>query len=128
MRFPTEVAVVYRHFPIEATHAHARTAALASECAAAQERFEAFHRALFRDQPLIPSRKMDEFAAMAGVPDIAAFRTCLREERFAARIAEDVSAGERLGVSGTPTLLVNGRLTVGAPSLSALEAMVREAR
>ena len=42
-KYGDRVALVYRHFPLEKRHPLARTAAIASECASRQARFETFH-------------------------------------------------------------------------------------
>src|SRR5690349_23884305 len=44
------VSVVFRHLPIQSIHPHAFNAAVASECAGEQDRFRAFHDALFDAQ------------------------------------------------------------------------------
>jgi protein-disulfide isomerase len=54
------------------------------------------------------------------------FARAMTEERYLARIEEDVESGERSGVQGTPTFFINGVLYLGSweqeALLSALEA------
>src|SRR5690606_8407676 len=85
------VSIIYRHFPLEDIHPHAVTAALASECAGAQGRFEAYHDALFDRQRLIGVRDWTLFATDAQVPDLDVFKNCLTERQFEDRVKEDVS-------------------------------------
>lgn len=117
------VTVVYRHFP-SAGHPQAMPAALAAECAGEQGRFEAFHDSAFRIQPLLSSVRWVALAAAAGVPDTAQFIGCLSAPRVRARIDADVAAGTRLGVRGTPTLLVNDHEFVGVPLESSLDSLI----
>jgi predicted DsbA family dithiol-disulfide isomerase len=125
-RHPREVAVVYRHFPL-ATHPHAIAAARASECAAAQGRFEAFEDALFAARDSIGATPWSWFATRAAVRDTAAFRTCSESSAPVAALARDTVAGRRLEVASTPTFLVNEVRLVGAVPLDTLEAYVTRA-
>jgi protein-disulfide isomerase len=125
-RSPVPVAVVYRHYPLE-SHPYAMAAARASECAAEQGRFREMHDALFSDQGAIGEKPWSGYARAAGVPDSAAFARCLAGDAGAGHIRADVAAGDRLGVSATPTVLVNQYRMVGAVPLDTLLAYVARA-
>jgi protein-disulfide isomerase len=124
---PGSVRVVYRHFPLQ-SHRYALTAAGASECAAAQGRFEAFHDALFARQQAIGEIPWSDFAKGAAVPDLARFDACVREAGAVPAVSRDQAMGDRLGVNSTPTLLVNDTRIEGARPLAALERYVERAR
>lgn len=123
---PADIAVLYRHFPLP-SHAHAVDAARASECAAAQGRFEPFHDALFAAQGSIGDVRWADFATQAGVPDLASFGRCMASAEASAAVERDTEAGERLGITGTPSFLINDRLFVGAMPLDQLRDRVRQA-
>jgi protein-disulfide isomerase len=127
-RHPDRVRLVVRHFPLETIHPHARAAALASECAREQGRFQDYHDALFKAQPEIGVRTWEHFASTARVPDIAAFQSCMVSGKPLERIKADIAWGERLGVQGTPTIYVNGVLLQGAPTLQRLEQLTADNR
>jgi len=122
-KHPRDVALVYRHYPLP-YHVHAVAAARASLCAARQGRFEPFHDQLFAHQDSLGVIAWSRLARAAGVEE-PAFGRCL-ESAPAAEVEADVRAGDRLGVRGTPTLLVNDRLLRGAPP-GALEDAVERA-
>jgi len=122
---PDEVTLIYRHFPLS-YHPHARSAARASFCADRQGRFEAFHDALFAAQDSLDGTGWQRFAGIAGVPDAAAFDACLRDGASLEAVERDVAAGRKLGIAGTPALLVNGVLITGE-SLATLEDHVARA-
>lgn len=126
-RHPETVAVVYRHFPLDAIHPHARAAGLAVECAGEQGRFEAYHDALFAAQDSIGRKGWDRFAAESGIGDLDAFRRCVEEERYAARVSRDAEVAAELELEATPTLIVNGAVFSGAPTLDELERLVSDA-
>lgn len=121
-------AIVYRHFPGPA-HRYAAAAARASECAAAQGRFEAFHNALFAEQQAIGRVSWTHFATVAGLHDSTAFNRCQADSASVPALRRDTVDGNRLGIQGTPTFLVNDVAVRGAPGLEALEGLInRSAR
>lgn len=124
--FPEQVAVVIRHIPI-ASHPFALPAARASECAARQDRFVAFHHALFAGQALIGVDPWTRFARDARLPDLPAFDACMAETGPVAAVERDRAAARRLEVDRTPTLLINEHRYAGAPPLSTLRERVRRA-
>ena len=126
-RHPDRVAVLYRHFPLDAIHPHARPAAAAAECAGAQGRFEPFATLLFAQQDSLGAKPWPRFAAEAGVPDGAAFERCLRDPRTRAAVEGDARAGTAAGVQVTPTLVINGTAHAGALSEAELEKLVADA-
>lgn len=121
-----DVEVVYRHAPLE-RHAHAVPAARASDCAAEQGRFEAYHDALFAAQDSIGTTGWDAYARRAGVPDLPRFGRCISAPADT-RLARDTAAARELKVTGTPTYLLNDRRFVGAPPLDSLRAQIVLAR
>jgi protein-disulfide isomerase len=125
---PGRVAVVYRHFPIQSIHPHAFTAALASECAGAQDRFRAYHDALFDAQAEIGQTTWREFAQRASVPALDDFDRCVAEQRFADRVRSDMEAARALGIDGTPTFIYAGRMVFGVPGARTVGERVRRAR
>lgn len=124
-KHPGQVAVVYRHFPLQAIHPHSFGAALAVECAGAQGRFEAYHDALYSQQDSIGVRPWDDFASLVAVPDLSEFRRCVQAKRFRARVENDMETGRRIGVAGTPTFIVNGPMVSGATSLPQVDQWVQ---
>lgn len=124
-RVGDRVRMVWRHFPMENTHPHARAAALASEAAAAQGRFWPMHDRLLDGQGALEPEDLAEHAAAAGL-DVDRFARDLRAGTGAERIREDFSTGVRSGVNGTPTFFVNGLRHDGGyeygPLLAAIES------
>ena len=123
--FPRDLKVVFRHYPLP-NHAQAKTAALASECAGEQGRFWEMVGALFGGQEGVGSSPWEAYASAAGVRDPAAFARCMGRGDLS-RVRSDVSAGDRLRVEATPTLLINDQRLVGAPPLDTLRAYFRRA-
>lgn len=105
---PQALALVYRHYPLTSIHPFADTAAIAAECAGEQDRFAAYHDALYEAQDRIGVMPWDSLARATGIPDTEAFEACVAEGRPASRVAADVALGDRIGVQGTPTVFADG--------------------
>jgi diadenylate cyclase len=118
--------VVFRHFPLDSVHPHARRAAEAAEAAAAQGRFWEMHDLLFENQDDLDDEALRRYAARLGL-DMARFEDDLAERRHAPRVREDRLDGERTGVEGTPTFFINGARYEGSLDLEGMLAAVEEA-
>lgn len=125
-QFPGKVAVVFRQFPLP-IHPFAAAAARASECAARQGTFEKYAEVLFDSQAAFGRTTWSEFAEEAGVPNAAAFQACLSDPSVGALVLKDAAAGERLGVTATPTFLINSLEVTGYPGKAKIEEFVRSA-
>jgi protein-disulfide isomerase len=126
-RYPNDLAIVVRHFPITDRHPHAYNAALSAECAGEQGRFAAYRSTLFRNQGAIGRTRWIDFAREAAVPDTTQFKRCMTDKRYAKRIQRDLRAGRDLGVPATPTSLINGMKVLGAADEQRLAQMVADA-
>ena len=122
-RHPDDVAIVYRHLPLEAIHPWARAAANAAECAAEQGRFREMHDALFAAQEEIGATPFEEFSRRARVEDVAGFTRCLDDRRYDQRVAADAGTARRAGLDGTPSIIINGTLLPGTPTADELLRM-----
>lgn len=124
---PDRVSIIYRHFPLESIHPFAFKAALASECAAVQGRFESFHDALFAGQAEIGTRSWADYAAEAKIPMIPEFTRCVEAGALSDRVQEDFDAARAIDLGGTPSIIVNGKLLPGTPSAVELNREVDQA-
>jgi protein-disulfide isomerase len=126
VRYPGKVRVVYREYPLEGLHAHAFEAAVAAECAGTQGRFEALHDLLFEKQDSIGLLSWATLAHRSRIPDARAFSRCLTDSAATWRVRADIAAGRRLGVRGTPTVLLNDLLLPGTPTELQLDSLTRQ--
>jgi protein-disulfide isomerase len=117
-----ELRLVFKHFPLTSSHPHAQAAAIAASCAGDQGKFWEMHDLLFKGA-------LDDAALLADaeqVPglDVTAWQACIANPDPASRIAEDVALATDLGISGTPTFVVNRVEIVGAVPESDLRAAI----
>jgi NhaA family Na+:H+ antiporter len=116
---------VFRHFPNERAHPGAERVARAAEAAAKQGRFWEMPDWLYdRELPVIEASVL-EFARALGL-DMARFAADLESDETKTSVDEDLAEGRRNGVTGTPTLFVDGIRYDGAWDFySMLEALER---
>ena len=124
-RFPGDVRIVFRNYPLWKIHPDAVPAALGGVCAAEQGRFEEFHDAVFDAQNYLGSTPVERFATWSDVSDSAAFELCLQSAAARAHISRDIALGNRLHLVGTPSVLINGWRLQGTPTLTELDSAVR---
>lgn len=56
--------------------------------------------------------------------DKGKFTSCLNNGKYAQQIQEDITEGNRVGVSGTPTMFINGEMIVGAQPYESFKAVI----
>jgi protein-disulfide isomerase len=123
-KFPQDVRLVYRHFPLDNIHPNARPAAEASLCAEEQGKFWPFHELVFEATAKLSADTLRGVAEKAGL-DLAKYDACVKERRFQARVDADVADGREAGVSGTPAFFVNGVPLSGARSAEEFEKLIQ---
>ena len=104
---------IYRDFPLDQLHPNARISAHAAACADEQGKYWPMHTLLFQGQPDWANRNAEPVLrgyAEAASLDMARYGDCMQSARYAGRIQASYEQGVALGVGGTPTFLIGGRL------------------
>jgi thiol-disulfide isomerase/thioredoxin len=107
-RFPGQVRLVYKNYPLKDKHPHAELAAKAAIAAGAQGKFWEMHHKLFAARGRLEQQDIEEYAKGFGL-DVARFRADLNAPATIERLEKDVKQAEGLGLQGTPFILINGR-------------------
>jgi protein-disulfide isomerase/uncharacterized membrane protein len=124
--------IVYASYPADqecnpqadkTLHPGACRLARAGECARREQKFWAFHDAVFHDAGPARVEKLAAYASRAGL-DPAALEACASAPDSTS-LATQVALARSLGVTATPTLFFNGRRVVGALKPWMLDAAVR---
>jgi protein-disulfide isomerase len=118
---------VYRHFPISNLHPHAVRAAEAAEAAGAQGRFWEMHDGLFELDEALDDKRLARLARKAGL-DMERYEKEMGQGVYRGKVEEDFKAAlYEAGVTGTPTLYLNGVMLSRIHSLEELLSAVIEA-
>jgi protein-disulfide isomerase len=112
-RLGDRLRFVFRHFP-RPEHPHARDAAEASECAAAQggDHFWSMHDALFEHQDALDGDSLSRYATAIGL-DSDRFARDMASNVYLRHVQEDLRGAARSDVHGTPTFFINGARYAG---------------
>jgi protein-disulfide isomerase len=119
-----KVRIVFKDFPLP-NHLEAPKAAEAAYCAGDQGKYWEMHDRLFANQQALQLPALKQHAVSVGL-NAAAFNECLESGKHTARVADNLKAGEALGVGSTPTLYVNGRPVVGAQPFEYFKTVIDE--
>lgn len=103
-------------------------AANAARCAGDQDAFWPYHDQLYagRVAPNTGTFSRDRLLAAAEriSLDIPSFSACLDADTHGAAVRADTAEATRLGMSGTPTFIINGRIVVGAQPFATMAAEI----
>jgi protein-disulfide isomerase len=124
-KYPNDVRLVYKHFPLDELHPQARRASEASWCAQQQDKFWQFHDRLYAGGSDAAPATLAAMAQSAGI-DVATFESCLVSGKAASAVERDAAEGARFGVTGTPGFFINGRLLSGNLPLDRFVEIVEE--
>lgn len=119
------VRVVWKDYPLTQIHPLALKAAQAAHCAGEQKKYWEFHDRLFDNQSALDTDDLRKHAQAVAL-DMPRFNSCFDSSKYADRVREGMEMGNRLGVSSTPTLFINGRVLPGAYPYDDLAAVIDE--
>ena len=107
-----KIRFVFRHFPFIGPESF--RAAEATECAVDQNKFWEYHDIVFENWKGVNEGHFSDdnlklFASSLKL-DRGEFDSCFDSGKYRGKVQTDLRRGERLGVQGTPTLFLNGKM------------------
>lgn len=122
-RYPGQLKISYRDFPLPELHPDAEIAAEASHCAAEQGKYWQYHDVLFAHLGEQGHDDLIAYAKDLGLDD-EGFAVCLSAGRYRPQVQQDIQLALRSGVLSTPSFFVNGTFVHGAQSPEIFEGMI----
>jgi len=107
-KFPGDVRLVYKQYPIAMIHGQATLAARASIAANYQGKFWLLHDRMFSNSNKISRDNILAWSKEINM-DMPRFIKDLDSKEVAAIVDRDVKEGDDIGVLGTPTVFLNGK-------------------
>jgi protein-disulfide isomerase len=120
-KYPNDVRLIYKSFPLR-NHPMAKPAVIAAFAAGRQGKFWEYHDEIFKIYNRLNEQSFDEIARKLNL-NMDQFERDRKDPAILQHIELDVREGYQVGVRGTPTIFVNGRL-VTQRSLPGISAMV----
>src|SRR5215211_4267414 len=128
---PQEVRVVSRIFPLMSINDKAALAAQAAEAAGEQDKFWEMHDLLYAQQENWVKLSVADFeqwlsaqASALGI-NVDQFQTDLKREDILANVQKAWEAGQKIGLPGTPFILINGQIYGGPRDHSSLNDIIQ---
>ena len=123
------VRMAYVHYPLP-QHRNAYPAAVASMCAALQDRFWPVHDRIFDTQTrwadmdnAAATKLFDSLVYASGVkPD--GYRNCVAEDTMRRLIGSDIGRAQGVSVRSTPTFFIGDEPVLGVPALAVFRAAI----
>jgi len=119
-----KVIFVFRDFPLS-FHQNAQKAAQAAACANEQGKFWEYHDKLFENQQFLDIASLKQYAQDLEL-DSEKFNNCLDSGKMTSEIRKDLRDAQNYGVTGTPSIFINGILVKGAQPYSALRKIIEQ--
>jgi len=140
-QFGKNIAFYFMHFPLSTRcqeglprdlHPFACQAARFALCAERFGVFYEFHRQVYERQAELFEGEEVEARLQALLislgPEAQAVEQCYRDPSTSDRLNRDIEEGRRLGLSGTPSLFIDGRKVAGRKSVALLRALLQHGR
>ncbi len=109
--YPGKVKLVFKNFPLS-FHKQAKNAAKASHAAGEQGKYWEMHDKIFEKYNKLTEESFAEFATQLGL-DSNKFAADYGSNKYDSQIKQDMQLASKVGVRGTPTLFINGKLQKG---------------
>lgn len=110
-QYSDDIEYTYKHFPLRRQHLKAQPVAEASEAAGRQGKFWEYHDIIYERQDEYTSWDTEtyvEYAKEVGVEDLERFEKEVKGQLYRDVVEADYQDGLAKGVTGTPTVFING--------------------
>lgn len=133
-----DTAFIFKNYPLDTScntiprtvHPGACLVAEAAECAQQQGKFWPLHDLIFKAGPKYDVKQLPADAQRAGL-DVPAFQACLTSGQGMEAVKHDIAEAQKIGVSSTPTYVINGLPVPGGITPAVFEdlaAVLKEQR
>ncbi len=122
--YKNDVHYVMRNFPLE-FHSFAKKAGAAALCANDQNKYWEYSDKLWANQGSLDAASLKKYAVDLKF-DTKQFDECLDSDKYISQVNKDQQDGAKIGVSGTPSFFVNGKMLTGAQPLDAFKKLIEE--
>lgn len=124
------ITFVYRHFPLDSLHPHAREAAYAAEAASKQNKFYAMLDKLFETQEIWsaasnPNELFQSYAKELKL-DVDKFNKDRKSDEVKEKVQADFLSGSNADVQGTPTFYLDGNKLDNVNSFDEFKTLLLE--
>ncbi|MDL2341628.1 MAG: thioredoxin domain-containing protein [Patescibacteria group bacterium] len=126
--YKDDITFQFRHFPLTSLHQNAFAASRAAEAAGKQGKFFEMFDALYQSQTQwsssnAPQSTFEQYASLLKL-DVAKFKLDYASSAVNDAINADMAAGNKLGITGTPTFFLDGKQVTIANTVAAFKKAI----
>lgn len=132
--YKDEIAFYFVNYPLDNScniyiqrvmHQNACSASKAAYCASKEGKFWEYHDLVFENQKKLAPYYLVNYAEQLGMKRDP-FIECMNSNEALSRIQQDIEIGKSVGVTGTPTIFINGRHLPNWNNVKILRAVIEE--
>jgi len=123
-QYGSKVELVYVDFPINRSGI-SRVVAEGAYCASKQNKYWDFHNMAFENQSKLTNNSPVEFAKKLKLK-MDDFNKCLKSAEAKSYVIRGKEEGDRIGVSGTPAIFINGKRYMGGHSYEDVSGFIKK--
>ena len=130
-KYKDDITFQYRNFPLRQIHKNAMAAHRSAAAAARQDKFWEMYDQIYQTRDTW-SAQADPSGTFRGYAealklDMNKYDTDFKGEAVNTEINADIAAGQKLGVTGTPTFFLNGKRIENPKDGAAFEKLIEDA-
>jgi len=125
-----KITIQFRNFPLTSVHPNAFAGARAAEAAALQGKFWEMHDALYDSSnwqvwstSSDPTPYFNQYAQELGL-NVTQFKSDYSSSKVNDAVNADMAAGNKLGITGTPTFYLNGKKIEVSNTLDSFQKVI----
>lgn len=122
--YADKVRFVFRQYPLP-MHPDAPLASEAALAAHEQGKFWPMHDKLFENQRALSREDLEKYAQEIGL-NMGKFKEALDSDEYADEVKRDMELGQKVGVSGTPTMIVGTKRVANPTDYATVSKMIDE--
>ena len=105
--------ITYKQYPLTSIHKNAERDAIAALCGAEQGKYLEYKKNLYSLEEAKSGQAVSDSdrinAAVGTTLDASMFTNCLTTSKYLPQVRAEIKEGDILGVSGTPTIFIDGK-------------------
>jgi protein-disulfide isomerase len=118
-----QVRIVFKDFPISNIDSHSLEAAVAAQCANDQGEYQSYSELLYANQTSLSAEQLISYAGDLNL-DKDKFTKCFQSGEKEQVVAASTREALNIGVTSTPTLIIDGQLHEGALTATQLSSII----
>ena len=130
-KYGKKIFWVFKDFPLQEIHEDAFQAHISANCVleVQPEKYWSHFKTLFDNYKSLQKDNLVSFIQDNGI-DEKRWKACMKDpelqKQIISEIQEDLKEGKKMGIKGTPTFIINGKLIVGARGFDFFDSIIEK--